>query len=73
MIPVREDRPTLEKLIENLSLARDVAKDKAKNENQAYVIWWVMDKGYVILPKGIRTSWFFATEEELVPSPFEVT
>lgn len=69
MIPVRERYQEPDRIFENLSLARDIASDKAKNENRTYIIWWVMDKGYVILPEGVRTSWFFASEEELVPNP----
>jgi len=49
--------------------ARAIAKDKAKNENYPYVIWWVMNRGYVALPQGTRPSWLFASEEELVHPP----
>ena len=69
MIPVYEDSLPLEKVLENLSLARDVARDKAKNEHREYTIWWVMSRGYVILPQGIRPRWLFASEEERIPAP----
>jgi hypothetical protein len=63
--PNQADSAQPEKLL-TLSDARTIASDKVKIENCPYVIWWVMDRGYVILPQGLRPKWFFASEEELV-------
>lgn len=67
---IRGESEQLEKLL-TLSDARTMASERVKIEGLPYVIWWVMDKGYVILPQGKRPKWFFSSEEELLIPPSE--
>lgn len=46
--------------------AYSVAEEKANLEGIPYVIWWVMDKGYVVCSKNTRPSWFFVAEEATI-------
>lgn len=69
-MPVRQESEQLEKLL-TIQDARSIASDRVKIENYPHVIWWVMNKGYVVLPLGSRPNWFFATEEETVTPPSE--
>jgi len=48
--------------------AEEWALDAAKAENFPYVIWWIMNRGYIPLPKGERPSWLFSVEvKEILP------
>lgn len=56
----KDDRPlTLDEAVE-------WAVDLAKAERFPYVIWWVMNRGYLPLPKGERPDWLFSTEVKVV-------
>jgi len=67
-VPVRSESDEPEKLL-GIADARAIAADRVKIENYPHVIWWVMDKGYVVCPQGTRPKWFFASEEETLSPP----
>lgn len=56
-----------------LAEAQEKASLASNIESHPYVIWWVMNRGYVVLPKGERPTWLFASEEETInpPSPIK--
>jgi len=68
IVPIHTESEEPEKLL-TLSDARAIASDRVKIENIPFVIWWVMNRGYVILPQGTRPKWFFASEEEIILPP----
>lgn len=55
--------------IVTLTEAQEKAAQVSNIESHPYVIWWVMDRGYVVLPQGERPTWLFAAEEETVYPP----
>ena len=68
-VPVRSaNSDQLEKFL-TIEDARAIGADRVKIENYPHIIWWVMDKGYVVCPQGIRPKWFFASEEETISPP----
>lgn len=59
------DSESLEKPLD-LKDAKSIAIYRARSEKRSYVIWWVMDEGYIALPEGTKPKQFFASEEFVV-------
>jgi hypothetical protein len=50
----------------DLKDAKSIAIYRARSERRSYVIWWVMNEGYISLPEGTRPKQFYVTEEFIV-------